>query len=319
MVNPEAYEKYLQGQYLWRKRTVKSLYGSVEYFQQAVRLDPSWGQAYAGLAEAYAILGYGVMVELPPHEAAAKARAYAIRAEELDATLASPHAVLGLIKHRHDWDWSGADAEFRKAIELDPSYASGHYWYSNYFQTLSRFDDEKVQVEAARRLDPTYPLIYNAVAGNLDRLGHHDDAISVWKQAIHLEDENWGAHYDLAQSYEQLGQYDEAIREISRALEISDGNLRIKGVMARMYAETGREAEARAILKEIKGRPNSAFSMAEVYVALGDKGQTLDYLRQAMKERCGWVVFMKVLPSLEPLRSDSRYQEMIAEINFPEK
>jgi tetratricopeptide (TPR) repeat protein len=146
--------------------------------------------------------------------------------------------------------------------------------------------------------------------------GHHEEAVSVWRQAIALEETNWFSHSGLAMSYEHFGQYDDAIREHNRALEISDGNLRMKGMIARVYAVTGRDSEARAILQEIKGKPNSAFSMAEVYLALGEKKQALRYLRGAMDERCGWVVFMRVLPSLDPLRSDKRFQEMIRKIQF---
>jgi len=317
VVDPEAYEAYLEGQYLWRRRTIKSLRSSLGYFEKTVQREPAWSQGYAGLAEAYAMLGYGVMVELPPHEAAAKARAYAMKAVELDATLAAPHAVLGLIKHRHDWDWSGAEAEFQKAIELDPSDPTSHYWYSNYFHTLGRWEDEKIQLKAARRSEPTYPLVFSSLAGNLDRTGQHREAVTVWKEAIALEETNWVPHYDLARSYEQYGQYDEAIQEFTRALEISDGNLRIKSLLAREYALSGRKPEARSILREIQGKPNSAFSTAELYIALGNKEPALDYLEQAMHERCGWVVFMKVLPSLEALHSDNRFQEMIRQIGFP--
>jgi len=316
-VNPEAYEAYLEGQYLWRKRTVKSLHSSIEYFEKAVRLNPSWGQGYAGLAEAYAMLGYGVMVELRPDEAATKARAFALKADELDPTLAAPHAVLGLIKHRHDWDWGGAAAEFQRAIQLDPSYVTAHYWYSNYFATLGRQEEERAELEDARHVDPTYPLIYNGLASNLERSGHHEEALALWKHAIELDEANWIPHYDLARSFEQSGQYEDAIQEFSRVLEISEGNLRIKALLARLYAVTGREAEARAILREIQGRPNSAFSMAEVYVALGEKEQALRNLREAMRERCGWLVFEKTMPTLDPIRSDPRFQELIAQIKFP--
>lgn len=317
-VNADAYEKYVQGQYLWRKRTVKSLRASVDYFQEAVDLDPGWAQGYAGLAEAYVMLGYGVMVDLPPDQAAHKARAYALRAAELDPTLAAPHAVLGLIKHRHDWDWSGAEVEFKRAIELDPSYVTAHYWYSTYFMTLLRNEEEKIELAAARRLDPTYSLIFNAVADNLYRSGQREQAISLWKDAVKVDDENWPPHYNLVGVFEQSRQYDEAVREVQRVMEISDGNLRIKGVLARLYAEMGRTAEARAIIEEIKGKTNADFSIAEVYLALGEKEQALKHLAEAIRERCGWVVFVKVLPWLEPLRTDPRFQEMIRQINFPQ-
>jgi TolB-like protein/DNA-binding winged helix-turn-helix (wHTH) protein/Flp pilus assembly protein TadD len=316
-VNPDAYAAYLEGQYLWRKRTLKSLHSSIEYFQQAVRLDPAWGRGYAGLAEAYAMLGYGVMVDLPPDEAATKARAFALKAAELDPTLATPHAVLGLIKHRHDWDWGGAAAEFQRAIHLDPSYATAHYWYSNYFLTLSRQEEEKAELEVARHLDPTYPVVYSALAFNLDRSGHLEEARSLWNHAIGLEEANWIPHYDLARSYEQSGQYEDAIQEFSRVLELSEGNLRIRALLARLYAVTGRDAEARAILREIHGKPNSAFSEAEVYVALGEREQALRHLRAAARERCGWLVFVKSLPTLDPIRSDPQFEELIAQIKFP--
>lgn len=316
-VNLDAYEKYVQGEYLWRKRTVKSLRASVDYFQQAIDLDPSWAQGYAGLAEAYVMLGYGVMVDLPPEEAANKARAYASKASKLDPTLAAPHAVLGLIKHRHDWDWTGAEAEFKRAIELDPSYVTAHYWYSTYFMTALRNEEERVELATARRLDPTYSLIFNAVADNLYRSGHREQAISLWKDAVRVDDENWPPHYNLVGVFEKSRQYDEALREVQRVMEIADGNLRIKGVLARILAEMGRTAEARAILREIKGKTNSAFSVGETYVALGDNEEALKYLADAMRERCGWVVFLKVLPWLEPLRSDPRFQELIADIHYP--
>jgi TolB-like protein/DNA-binding winged helix-turn-helix (wHTH) protein/Flp pilus assembly protein TadD len=316
-VNPQAYEAYLEGQYLWKKRTVKSLHRSIEYFQRSVESDPNWGSGYAGLAESYAMLGYGVMVELPPDEAARNARAFAMKAIDLDASLAAPHAVLGLIKHRHDWDWAGAAAEFEKAIDLDPSYVTAHYWYGTFFMTQSRLDEERRELGIARHLDPTYPFIQSNYGSNLDATGRHEEALAAFRQAINLDETNWVPHYDLGGSYERFRQYDDAIREFSRVLEISDGNLRIKGDLARLYALQGRQAEARSMIAEIRGKPNSAFSIAEVYVALGENKQALAYLKEAMNERCGWIVFMKVRTTLDPLRSEAAFQGMIRQIGFP--
>ncbi len=316
-VNPEAYEAYLKGQFLWKKRTVKDLNKSIEYFQQAVRLDPAWGRGYAGLAEAHLMLGYGAMVSLAPDETAVTARAFALKAMELDDTLAAPHAVLGLIKHRHDWDSKGAASEFQRAIELDPSYVTAHYWYANYLQSIGRPDEEMAQLEIARHLDPIYSLVLSGIANNLDAAGHRQEALAVFTQAISVDENNWVLHSDLGGSYARHGDYDQAIREFSRVVELSDGNLRAKASLARMYALTGRENEARGILEEIKGKTNSAFSVAEIYVALGEKDPALKYLQQAMDERCGWVVFMWSLPSLEPLRSDPRFKELVARVGFP--
>jgi len=141
--------------------------------------------------------------------------------------------------------------------------------------------------------------------------------VALWRRAISLDERNWIPRYDLARSYEQSGQYDDRIREFTRVLEICEGNLRIKALLARLYAVTGRDAEARTILSEINGHPNSAFSMAEIWVALGEREQALRSLREAMRERCGLVVFIKTVPTLDSVRSDSRFQELIAEVNFP--
>jgi adenylate cyclase len=225
--------------------------------------------------------------------------------------------VLGLIKHRHDWDSNGAASEFQKAIELDPADLTAHYWYANYFQSIGRPDEEMAQLEIARHLDPMHSQVLCGIANNSDAKGHHEEAISIFTQAISLDEHNWAPHYDLGGSYARSGNYEEAIREFSRTLELSGGNLRIKAMLARMYALTGKTMEARQILEEIKGKPNSAFSMAEVYVALGNKDQALEYLQQAIDERCGWVVFMWNRENLAPLHSDSRFKEMIARVGFP--
>jgi TolB-like protein/Flp pilus assembly protein TadD len=316
-VNPDVYEAYLRGQYHWRKRTINDLNKSVEYFQQAVRLDPTSGLGYAGLAEAYAILGYGVLLALPPDEAATKARTFAAKATELDGTLATPHAVLGLIKHRHDWDWEGAEKEFQRGIELDPSSWSAHYWYANYLQSLGRSVEERSQLDLARHLDPVSVQVLTNIANNLDASGHHAEAIPFFTQAIGLDEASWIAHYDLAGSYAKFGEYEQAIREYNRTLELTNGNPRIQASLARAFALAGRKGEAGNILQQIKGKPNSAFSIAEVYIALGEKDEAFKYLQQALDEKCGWVVFMRVLSSLDPIRSDDRFEKLTARVGFP--
>lgn len=316
-VNPEAYDVYLEGEHYWKKRTVKDLYKSVECFERATKLDPAWARGYAGLAEAYVMLGYGVMAALPPDAAAKKALAFATRAIELDETLAAPHAVLGVIKHRHDWDWKGAESEFQRAIELDPSYVSAHYWYAMYFESLERRDEELIQLNLARHLDPTYPLVLTGLGNNQEAVGHHGDAIAFWKEAISLDDANWVPHNALSDLYAKQQDYAEAIQELRRVLELSEGNLRIKAGLARLYVATGRRAEARRILREIQGKPNSAFSTAEVYVALGEKERALDYLQRALAERSGWAVFLKMKETLIPLRGSDKFQSMVREIGIP--
>ena len=316
-VNPQAYEVYLEGEHYWKKRTVKDLYKSVECFERATKLDPAWAPGYAGLAEAYVMLGYGLMVALPPDEAAKKALTFATRAIELDGTLAAPHAVLGVIKHRHDWDWQGAESEFQQAIALDPSYVSAHYWYAMYFESLERREEELTQLNLARHLDPTYPLVLTGLGNNQEAVGHHEDAVSFWKEAISLDDANWVPHNALSDLYAKQQDYAGATQELRRVLELSDGNLRIKASLARIYVATGRRAEARHILREIQGKPNSAFSMAEVYVALGEKEKALDYLQKAVVERCGWAVFLRMKETLVPLRGDARFRSMVREIGIP--
>lgn len=242
-LNPKAHEAYLRGRYHWNKRTEEGLKKSIEHFQQAVEMDRGYALAYAGLADAYVFLG-GYQV-FPPKEVNTKAKAAALKALELDDTLAEVHASLAIAK-LSEWDWLGAERELKRAIELNPSYATAHHWYAYYLETLGRFDEAVEEIQRARELDPL-SLIIDITAGDImfQRVGQYDKAIAHYRKTLEL-DPNFGmTHEWLGRAYAQKGMYEEAIAEYQRSVSLSGRSPRVMAGLGYTYAVAGGEAKRR--------------------------------------------------------------------------
>ena len=313
-VNLEAYEAYVQGRYYGNKRTEEGLKKSVEYFQRAIRFDPNYAMAYAGLAESYNLLGSSVAAGMPPQEAAAKARAAALKALELDAGLGEAHAALGITKAKYDWDQAGAEKEFQRAIELSPSYATAYLWYSQYLSGMGRKAEALAMLKRAQQLDPVSANIGKNVGDYLRGLGRYDEAIEQFHKAIELDPSHYNTHISLGYTYLAMKKFPEAIAEFEKAVELSDGKVVPLAHLAHVYALSGRRAEAEKVLSEL--RPNNegyypSYMAALICAALGHKEDALKWLQKAYEERSPQMAGLNQDPDFAPLRSDSRFKELV--------
>jgi len=318
-VNPEAHELYLKGRYEWNKRTEEGLKKGLEYFQQAIQLDPDYPLAYCGAADTYGVLGLNEF--LPGKEVYPKARAAALKALELDESLAEAHVSLAKVLFEYDWDWQAGEKEYQRAIELNPSYATAHHWYAEALTCMGRDKEAIREIELARRLDPLSVMINANVGTTLYASRQYDRAIVELRRAIEFEPNNFEAYYYLSQTYAQKGMNQEAIAAAQQAVSLERDNPELAALLAHTYAVTGRRGEALKILgklKELSKRQYfSPYLLARIYVGLGEKEEAFAWLQKAADVHDGEMIGLKVEPELDPLRSDPRFQALLRRMNFP--
>jgi len=318
VVNPEAYEDYLKGRYFWNKRTADGLKVALAYFNQAIEEDPKYAQAYSGLADTYVLLGdweYGV---LTPNEAFPKAKAAAIKALELDNTLSDAHTSLASLG-MFDWDWRSAGEEFRRAIELNPGYATAHQWYAWHLNLLGRKSEAIAEMRKAESLDPLSLIISADMADVLFVVGLYDESIRQSRKTLEMDPNFAIAHFELGQAYAQKRMYSEAIAELERAIALSGSSTTFKSNLAYTYAVSGRRNEALKILNDSTGRSNGfsdASEIALIYTGLGDNDQAMAWLDKAYSERFNPSILLR--PGFDSLRSDSRFQDLVHRVGLPQ-
>jgi TolB-like protein/Tfp pilus assembly protein PilF len=318
--NPEAYQLYLKGLFYWNRRTGESLKKSIEYFDQAIEKDPSYALAYAGKAVAYDLFyDFGVGSS---HDSSPLAKAAALKALELDGSLAEAHAALGLYKCAYEWDQPASERELRKAIELNPNYATAHQWLGNApLLAMGRFDESIAEGKRAEELDPLSPIIRADLGFDLLYARRYDEAIAQLRRTLTLEPNFQYAHWVLGSAYDLKGMYGEAIAEYQKALQISD-DPRIRGLLARAYALSARRAEALKILEQLKADSGRRFVPAFAYVmiciGLSDQNQALAWLEKDFAEHSYHPANYKVDPMLDPLRSDPRFADLVRRVGLPQ-
>jgi TolB-like protein/DNA-binding winged helix-turn-helix (wHTH) protein/Flp pilus assembly protein TadD len=319
VVDPEAYESYLKGRYFWNKRTADGLKIALAYFRQAIEEDPKYAQAYSGLADTYALLGDWQYAVMTPKEAFPQAKAAAIKALELDSTLGEAHNSLAFVLDGFDWDFDSAGKEFQRAIELNPGYATAHHWYAWHLSLLGRYDEAIAEMRKAENVDPL-SLIINADLAELLVLAHSDDeSIRQSRKTIEMDPNFALAHNQLAQAYLQKHMYDEAVAELKTAVQLSGGSPAFIANLARAYVASGRRNEAVKLLGDLKRRSNPGYSnaseIAVIYASLGDRDQAMNWLEKGYEERFNPGVLLR--PGFDPLRSDSRFQNLVRRIGLP--
>jgi TolB-like protein/DNA-binding winged helix-turn-helix (wHTH) protein/Tfp pilus assembly protein PilF len=317
-VNPDAHEACLKGRYFWNKRTADGLKKAADYFNEAIEKDPNYAQAYAGLADSYALLGdweYGI---LAPKEAYPRAKAAATKALELDSTLGEAHISLAFCLDGYDWDWESAGREFRRGIELNPGYATGHHWYAWHLTALGRNGEAVAEMKEAESLDPLSLIISADLAEELLIAHRYDEAIKQSRKTMDLDPRFAVAHYELGQAFVEKHMYNEAIAELQKAIALSGGSTTCTSNLAYAYAVSGMKNEAVRILDDLKNRSSHSFSnapeIALVYVGLDEKDQAMAWLEKAYSERFNPGVLLR--PAFDPLRSDPRFQNLLRRIGL---
>jgi TolB-like protein/DNA-binding winged helix-turn-helix (wHTH) protein len=319
VVDPQAYESYLKGRYFWNKRTADGLTKAIDYFNEAIKRKPDYGQAYAGLADSYALAGdwkYGL---LAPKEAYPKAKAAAMKALGLDSTLGEAHVSLAFCLENFDWDSESAGREFTRGIELSPGYAIGREWYGWHLAALGRHGEAIAEVGKAVSLDPLSPSIGADLAEELLVAHRFDEAITQSRKTLILDPFFAPAHYVLGQALVQKHVYNEAIAELQKAIELSPGSTAFKANLAYAYAASGMRDKATKILDDLKNLSAQSFSnapeIAMIYVGLGENDQAMTWLEKAYADRFSPWVLMR--PCFDPLRLDPRFEDLVRRIGLP--
>jgi serine/threonine protein kinase/Flp pilus assembly protein TadD len=317
--NAEAYRLYLKGRYSWNQRTIPGFEKAIDCFRQAMALEPDYALAYSGLAECYVLSSYYAV--LAPREAAPKAKWAATKALEIDPTLAEAHTALGMAKFWFDRDWAGAEKEHRRALELNPQYAIGHYWYAVYLGAVGRLPEAIAENQRARQLEP-FSVIINAYIGLIfSSAGQREQGLQIIRQALELDPHFAQAHYFLGLNYLAVSMYGEAEAEFQRAVELSGGQIQWRAALGWLYGIMGRRPEAQRVLDELKSLSGrhyvSACRIAQVYAGMGEKDHAFDWLRKACEEGSEELVFLNALRAFwEPLRADPRFEEILVRVGF---
>jgi TolB-like protein/DNA-binding winged helix-turn-helix (wHTH) protein/Flp pilus assembly protein TadD len=319
VVNPQAYESYLKGRYFWNKRTADGLRVALAYFNQAIEEDPNYAQAYSGLADTYALLGDWQYAVMTPKEAFPKAKAAALKAVELDSALGEAHNSLAFVLDGFDWDLDSGGKEFRRAIELNPGYATAHHWYAWHLALLGQYDEAIAEMKKAESLDPL-SLIINADLAELFVLAHsYDESVRQSLKTIEMDPNFAMAHSQLAQAYLQEHKYQEAVVELQKAVQLSGESPTCIANLARAYALSGQRTEAVKLLTELKTRSTPGYShaseIAVIYVSLGDTDEAMNWLERGYAERFNPGVLLR--PGFDPLRSEPRFQNLAHRVGLP--
>jgi TolB-like protein/DNA-binding winged helix-turn-helix (wHTH) protein/Tfp pilus assembly protein PilF len=312
----EAYDLYLKGRYFWNKRTTQGLQHAMEYFEQAIAKDPSYARAYAGLADSYALMsGYSLA---PQNEFMPKARAAAQRAVELDGRLAEAHTSLALITENYDWDWQNAEKEYRRAIQLDPNYATAHHWYAEYLAYQGRFDEAFAESERARQLDPLSLIIATDNGAILYFSRQYDRAIKQFRSVLDMEPNFPRAHL-LVFAYVQKGLFADALADIEKWRRNDDAP-GIWSIQAYVYGRSGKQAEARRALEKLqqlnRRQQMDPAAIALAYVGMDNKDDAFAWLQKAYSEHSNALTALKVDPIYDPLRRDPRFQELLRRVGL---
>lgn len=311
----EAYDRYLRGRYAWNKRTPDGLKESIRYFEEAIRRDPAFADAYSGMADAYiSLFDYEI---LPPEEANPRARAAAMRALALDSTLAEAHTSLAHVL-LHEWKWDQAEAEFRRALELDPEQAATYHWYALALTSVGKVDQAVAAMKRAEQLDPLSARMSADMGMAYYGARQYDRAIQQEQKTLRLEPQFATSYWIMGMAYEQKGSLTEATAAYQQALKLRPGNPNYLASLARSQALAGRTDEARRVLKGLldSKEPVSPFFIALVYTAMGEKDDAFLWLDRAVSERSGSVRYLKIEPRLDRLRSDPRFDGLLVRVGL---
>lgn len=316
--NPEAFQLYLKGRFHWNKRTGRDLQKSIEFYEQAVAADPNFAAAYAGLANSYVLLsGYAAS---SPHDSFPKAKEAAQKALKIDETLAEAHTALFYVLFNYDWNFEDSEKEIKRAIELNPNYATAYHWYGNAnLLAMGRFDESIQAMEKARDLDPLSLIINADLATSYLYAEQFDKAIELYKKTIELDENFYYSRIYLGRTYSLKGDHDAAIVELKKAEALYD-DPQVQMLLARTYISMGKPQEARKILNTLKEKSKkgyvSPYYIAEIHAGLGEKDEAFQWLEKALEMREGPMVYLKVEPFFRELHSDPRFDKIMARVGL---
>jgi serine/threonine protein kinase/Flp pilus assembly protein TadD len=315
----EAYQLYLRGRHHWSKRTREDLQQAIKYFQRAVDKDPDYAPGYVGLADCYNMLV--VYNALPPRTAFPEAKTAAEKALRLDDSLAEAHTSLSYAKWKYDWDWIGAEAGFKRAIDLNASYAPARQFYASFLASMGRLDEAVTEIKRTQELNPLSPIINADVAWIYYLVRQPDKAIEQCRLTLQLDPDFFPVHRYLGLAYEQKAMYGEAVAELKRAVRLSGESTYSKATLGHIYAVSGKRGEAQKLIEDLERLSMqgyvSAYDIATIYAGLGDKDRAFQWLEKAYEEHSSWLCYLKVYPMLDNLWSDPRFADLLSRVGVP--
>jgi adenylate cyclase len=319
-VNPEAHELYLRGRYFWNQRTLESYQKGLRYFEQAIEKDPNYALAYVGLADSYAVIT--TFANVPPRETFSRAREAAQKALELDETLAEAHASLAYIHLNYDLDWAGAKKEFRRSLELKPSYAHAHHWYAHYLTALGKMDEALAESQRALDLDPLAPVMREHRCWQYMMARQPDQAIERCRQDLEVSPDFAQLRVHLGNAYLEKRMPEKAVTEFERALSASENNALYRSALVRGLAQAGRIAESEKLLNEMKADAKqkyiSPLEIAAACAGLGHNDEAMAWLDRAYAERSPTLYNLNAEPRWDSLRTEPRFHALLRRMNLPE-
>jgi adenylate cyclase len=317
--NPEAYRLYLKGRHHWNRWTEEAFYKAIEYFQLAVEKDPSYALAYAGVADSYVLLGWNCY--LPPKEAFSKGKADAMTALRLDSDLAEAHTALAALFWLHDWRWKDAETEFKRTLQLGPTYATANHWYAEYLMTMGRNEEAMARIEHSQELDPLSLIINVAVGWALYHARRYEAAIEQLRRTLELDPNYPVTYWILGLLLRKTGHYELAIREGERGVKLSGGSPLLRAALAHTLATAGRIKEALQTLDDLKKlakeRYVSPYFFAGIHAGLGEDDCAIEYLEKAYEERSHWLIYLHIDPSMDSLRYNARFKDLLRRVALP--
>jgi len=317
--NLEAYHLYLKGRFHWNKRTAEELGSAIDYFEQAIARDPVYALAYAGLADCHNVIGYyGAEA---PAATFPRAKANAIKAIELDETLAEAHTSLAFATLLYDWDWSSAEQGFVRAVALDPDYSTAHHWYAEYLTFVGRMEEAVAVARTLLVLDPLSPIILTLVGWVHFYERDYDSAIEVLESVLQLDRDFVPARLWLGLSHERRGSSDVATTILQRAVEVEGDNPSLLSALGRVLAVSGDPEGAGKLLQRLRDRAAKchvpAYHIAALHAALGETDEALRCLEEAQRQRDLWLLFLRIDPVWDALREDPGFVEMVRRVGLP--
>ena len=317
--DPEAYRIYLKGRHHWNRWTEEGFYKAIEYFQQAVQKDPEYALAYAGLADCYVLLGWNSY--LLPKDAFPKAKAAALTALQLDPNLGEAHAALAAVLWLYDWQWQEAQKEFKRSLELNPTYPTANHWHAEYVMTMGRQIEAIALMKKSQTLDPLSIIINVAIGWANYMARRYDDALEQFLQTVELDPNYPVTHWFLGLLYRATGPYDLAITEGEKGVNFSGGSPVIRAALAHSYGKAGRTKEALQILDDLaklaERKYVASHFFAGIHIGLGENNRALEYLEKSYEEHSHWLIYLHMDPSMDDLRNDPRFQDLVKRVGLP--
>jgi serine/threonine-protein kinase len=318
--DPEAYRIYLQGRHHWNRWTEDGFYKAIEYFQQAVEKDPRYALAYTGVAESYVLLGWNSY--LPPKDAFPKAKVAALTALEFDPELGEAHSPLAAMLWLFEWNWQEANKRFKRSLELNPTYPTGNHWHAEYVMTMGRQIEAIARMKESRELDPL-SLIINVAIGWANYMARrYDDAIEQLLRTVELDPNYPVTYWILGLVHRKAGRYELAIAQGERGVTLSGGSPLLRAALAHTYAEAGRTDDARQVLDELTALAKQKYVaphfFAGIHIALGENDKAIEYLEKSFEEHCHWLIYLHLDPSMDGLRDDARFQDLLRRVGLPD-